>query len=1109
MSITRREFLQYSAATGAGILFGIFDLKPIVAYAQANPPQWTSEAFNICPYCGCGCGLIIGSNTSHQITYVQGDPDNPINRGALCSKGMGAGELNHIEVYVRPAGIPDTDKYGVKYKADDSERIIHPLKRSAGDSNWEVISWEQALDEIADLVTIERNKNFIVDGGVNRIETIAALGTAKDQNEECYLFTKLMRALGIVYLEHCARLCHSSTVGALAESFGRGAMTNHYEDVKNSDVIMVLGSNAAECHPMLFKWIMEAKNPNNPITQGKTKLISIDARFTRTASKADIYAKMRSGTDIAFFGGMIKYAIDHELYNEKYVKECTNALFIVNENFKTCEENGGVFSGFNPGTYDSNLEAYLDSSYDKSTWNYVLDGSGKPILAPDLLTRHPSYPNCPTVFELLKKQFQSYTIPNVCNITGTDQVVYEQICETFCSTYPDTKSATICYAMGTTQHTVGVQNIRAYAILQMLLGNIGVAGGGINAMRGQDNVQGSTDMCILHHILPGYLKVPTPTQTTLAEYNTANYNSAHTLDPDHNYTIRGETNKNPASAHWWQNGTKYIASLLKAWWPTVDHTTSYTYLSKKTADYSILSMFDAMSKGQINGAIFDGENPAVSDPDSRHVRDALRKLQWLVCIDPFETETAAFWKADLDGNPLDESGMAYINTTVYLLPCAVSIEKYGSRSNSGRWAQWGWKGGNPPGEAKPDLEIITLLGQAIKGKDHTVFPDPITNLNWPYFNYNAADDENTKAEKCVKEINGYNLDGSGNPTTLVNGFGNLKNDGTTCSGNWLYCGQFVETANLDAFENAHPEIFASTIGNRCARRYSSDVPNGGPSADPLYKNIGLHSYWSWCWPLNRRIIYNRASTYQNDGGSSGAGLAGDPLAPEKYVLRWDVSANGWKGDVPDHGGMVGAVYPFIMVKEGHGHLFGGWTVKEGPFPWHYEPAESPIPYPSWLGNHRMNPMVHNYGTLYAPHNGGNDTNYPIYATSYRLTEHWHTGSFSRNLPRLFQLQPEPFVEMSEELADELGIANGELVNIYSARNPKGSAPPVQVKACVTKRFKPYQLNGKTVHHVGIVWHWGFMALCKGPSGNILTPFIGDANTRIQETKCFRIKIEKI
>jgi formate dehydrogenase major subunit len=322
-------------------------------------------------------------------------------------------------------------------------------------------------------------------------------------------------------------------------------------------------------------------------------------------------------------------------------------------------------------------------------------------------------PDC--VFQKLKKQFDGYTIERVCEITGTDPDVYEQICQTFCSTYPDDKSATICYAMGTTQHTVGVQNIRAYAILQMLLGNMGVAGGGINAMRGQDNVQGSTDQAILYHILPGYLRQPDVNDTDLATWISRFHEPNMTIEPAHSYSVRGVI-KDPQSMYWWKNANKYIISLVKAWWPTEDYTTAFNYLPKKQAgkEQSILSIFDAMYNDQLKGFICDGENPAVTDADSRHVRHALRELDWMVCIDPFETETAAFWKVDLDGNPLTPEEMASISTTVYLLPCVPSIEKYGSRSNSGRWIQWHFKGGNPPGEAKPDIEIITLLGQKIQ-----------------------------------------------------------------------------------------------------------------------------------------------------------------------------------------------------------------------------------------------------------------------------------------------------------------------------------------------------------------------------------------------------------
>ncbi|NVM20247.1 MAG: molybdopterin-dependent oxidoreductase [Desulfobacterales bacterium] len=872
-------------------------------------------------------------------------------------------------------------------------------------------------------------------------------------------------------------------------------MTQHWIDIRNADVVMIIGSNAAENHPMSFKWVQKA------IDKGGT-LISVDPRFTRSSSKAHLFAHMRSGTDIAFIGGIINYALQNNLYNEKYVKECTNALFKINTGFQTCAEGDlGVFSGLDKTGGGTLFGHDVDCKYNKSTWAY--QGTAGPPFVP-VLAADLNDPDC--AFQLLKKQFAPYTINQVCEITGSDPVVYEQICQAYCATYPDDKSATIMYAMGTTQHTVGTQNVRSYAILQLLLGNIGVAGGGINALRGQDNVQGSTDMCILEHILPGYIKQPTGMDVDMATFIANWADSTKIIEPAHDYTVNGTPGTDPASSYWWQHGEKYMASLIKAWWPTEDLVTGYNRLAKKVSgkNYSMLSIFDAMYHSELNGFICDGENPAVSDPDSKHVRAALRNLQWMVVIDPFKSETARFWEFDVDGNPLTTTQMAAINTTVYLLPAAVAYERAGSRSNSGRWAQWHWKAAEPPGVAKDDLVIITELGLEIQAQEAAspgIYPQPITNLNWPYFSYNSADDAQTRAEKAAMEVNGYYLNPDGtidttvNPSGLVPKFTLLTTTGTTCSGNWLYCAQFVDPSSTDGFETANPGMFAATVGNRMARRHCPDAPNGGPLADPSYPNIGLHSYWSWCWPLNRRIIYNRASTYQSDGGANGN--AGAPLAPSKYVMRYN---GGWKGDVPDHGAAPGGVYPFIMHKEGHAHLFGPGRA-EGPFPSHYEPIESVVANP--MGNYQVNPIVHIYDGAVFTDGLAPTPEFPIAATTYRLTEHWHTGSMTRNLPWCNQVQPEPFVEMSEELAALKGINNGDPVKVSCARGD------ISVKACVTKRFKPFQLNGQTVHQVGVIWHWGYATPNPGDSGNVLTPFVGDANTRIQESKAFLVNIEKV
>ena len=905
-------------------------------------------------------------------------------------------------------------------------------------------------------------------------------------------------------------------------------MTQHWNDIANADVIMVIGSNIAENHPMGMKHVQKA------IDKGAT-LIHVDPRFTRTSAKAHLYAPLRSGTDIAFIGGMIKYAIDNGKYNEKYLRECTNALFKVRTDFLTCPQNAGVFSGLDtaaPANYNATLQSWVDAKYSKTTWNYQDTGATNPVVP--LLATDFTDPDC--VFQKLKMQFDEYSVDNVCAITGVCESTYLQICEAFCESRFDDKSGTICYALGTTQHTHGVQNIRAYSILQMLMGNLGVAGGGVNAMRGQDNVQGATDQAVLFNYLPGYLRTPHIGDTDIASYCLTFHDPTLRIEPTSSYTVRGVAGKDPTSDYWWKNANKYIASLAKAWWPTVDHNVAFDYFPKKAAsgtDYSLLSLIhDGIYNGVIKGLYTEGVNLPVSDTDQNFERGALKNLEWLVCTDIFETELSAFWRLDPAGT----------NTTVYLLPAASTIEQYGQRINSGRWAQWHWKGGNPPGEAKPNTEIITILGQKIQALyAGSALPqdNPIKLLNWPCFDYVAGEESADQlgfAEKVSKELNGYwlNPDGTVNKTKvfgtltntsgLVAGFAALMADGTTACGNWLYCNSFVDPIDFDTFEKTHPGIWAATPGNRMARRYSADVPNGGPSADPLYKNIGLHYYFSWCWPYNRRIVYNRAATYQSDGnaylsdGSTPAVLAGDPLAPDKYVIRWVPTdplvplVGSWKGDMADRTAAVGDIYPFIMTKDGHGHLFGGWTVAEGPFPWHYEPVESPVN--QLLGTYRVNPTIHIYpgvATRFAQH--GDDT-YNIVCTTYRFTEHYHS-IMTREMPRLNELQPEPIVEISEELAaDTTGtlvinsdtkgpIANGDLVTLTSIRGT------IQLKACVTKRFAPFKMNGKVVHEVGLQWTWGFMALNPGPSANMLTPFVGDPNTRIMEYKAFRINIEKV
>ena len=794
-------------------------------------------------------------------------------------------------------------------------------------------------------------------------------------------------------------------------------MTNHWNDIANADVMMAIGSNPAENHPAAFGHIMIAKERG-------AKLISVDPRFTRTSSKADIYAPMRSGTDIAFINGMIKYVIDDihanpQNYNMTYITEYTNAPYLINPGYKGPPDLDGLFSG-----YDTN-----NRKYDKSTWQYQLDDKGIPRKDKTLQD-----PNC--AFQVMRRHFARYTPEVVSQITGCPVDAFLLVAQTYAASGAVGKAGTIMYAMGTTQHTYGAQNIRAYSILQLLLGNIGVAGGGINAMRGESNVQGSTDHCLLFHILPGYLGVPVNTDTNLATYL-----KRLTL-----------TTNDPNSANWWSNYPKYIVSLLKAWYgnnATKDNDFGFHYLPKIQAgqNYTHIALFEAMDAGIIKGLMVWGQNPGVGGPDANLERAAMDKLDWMMVADIWHTETANFWKRP-------GANSANIKTEVFLLPALVSFEKEGSVTNSGRWSQWRWKAAEGPSNAMEDLRIQDQLARRLiklYAEEGGPSAESITKLWWNY------GQPHPDVHAVAKEINGYDL------TTgkLLPSFGTLKDDGTTSSGNWLYCASYTED------------------GNMAARR--------DPTPDPF--NIGLYPKWAWCWPVNRRVIYNRASVDLN----------GVPWDKEHPVIWWQDGK--WVGDVPDGGWPPIAVdpektkWPFIMKPEGHARFFGP-GMADGPLPEHYEPWESPVE--NIMSKQQINPAV----KIWRPEERGTPDKYPFICSTYRVCEHWQGGQMTRNMPWVIEAQPEPFCEMSEELAAELKVANGERVIVESARGQ------VEVVALVTKRFKPFQLNGRKVHQVGIPWHWGFTGLSKGDSANVLTPHIGDANTTIPEYKAFLVNVRR-
>ena len=1005
MGIKRRDFLKMSGATVAAAAFGGlgFSLKPTEAKAQLTELRKGKQTTSICCYCAVGCGLIVNTDKkTNRAINTEGDPDHPINQGALCAKGASTWQL-----------------------ANNDRRPATPLYRAPGATEFKEVTWEWAYKEIAKRVKTVRDESFQLKDAkgrtVNRTEAIASCGSAALDNEECWAYQAMLRALGLVYIEHQARICHSSTVAALAESFGRGAMTNHWIDIKNSDCILIMGSNAAENHPISFKWVTKA------MEKGAT-LIHVDPRYTRTAAKADIFGQIRSGTDIAVLGGMIKYILDNDLIQKDYVVEYTNAAFIVGEKFGFKD---GLFSGYDPKT----------QSYDQSLWAFEMDEDGVPKRDTGL-----KHPRC--VYQLLKKHYERYDLDKVSASSGLDKAKLEEIYKTYSATGKPDKSGTIMYAMGWTQHTVGVQYIRTMAMVQLLLGNIGVAGGGVNALRGESNVQGSTDHCLLFHILPGYLSTPKAGQDTLEAYNKA-------------YT---PISNDPKSANWWQNYPKYSASLIKAMYQESDPAEAYNYLPKldngSAKVYSWLPLFDKMHDGQFKGAFIWGMNPACGGANAGKNREALGKLDWMVNVNIYPNETGWFWEGP-GVNP------AKVKTEVFFLPCAVSIEKEGSITNSGRWMQWRYKGPDVPGDQKPDGDIMYELMKEIQhmyAKESGAFPEAITRFTWDAI----ATDGVFDAHKTAKLINGFFTKDTEIKGTMykkgtqVPSFAFLQADGSTCSGNWLYCNSYTEK------------------GNMAAKR--------DPAQTEEQANIGLYPNWSWCWPVNRRILYNRASV----------DITGNPYAPEKAVIKWTGPETKWVGDVPDGGWAPGEKHAFIMRKHGYGQIYGPGRV-DGPFPEHYEPMECP------QDTHPFSGTLNNPTALSFPDEvkAVADPKYPCVATTYRVTEHWQTGLMTRNQPWLVEAEPQMFVEMSPDLAKLRGIANGEKVMVDSIR---GSLWAI---AMVTKRMVPFTIQGKTVHQVGMPWQFGWTwPKDGGDSANLLTPSVGDPNTGIPETKAFMVNVRK-
>lgn len=814
-----------------------------------------------------------------------------------------------------------------------------------------------------------------------------------------------------------------------------------------------MGSNFAECHPVGFRWVMKAKERG-------CKVLHIDPRFTRTSAMADQHVAIRSGSDIAFLGGLINYILTHERWFKEYVLHYTNAATIVSESFRDAEDLGGLFSGYDEkarkydiqswcyfGTERGSHPAHEDMRADTDTHGKegqpgVDYGRQPPQTDPTL-----QHPRC--VFQILKRHYARYTPEQVAEICGCSAEELERVAELLCNNSGRERTSAFAYAVGWTQHTVGVQYIRAAGIVQALLGNIGRPGGGILALRGHATIQGSTDIPTLYNLLPGYLTAP----------------SAQLLEHD---TLDGWVRHEMPTTGWWANGRKYMVSLLKMWYgdaATADNQWGYEYLPKNVGDHSHIPMCVAMHQGIIKGFFAMGQNPAVGGQNAVYQRAGLANLEWMVVRDIFITETAEFWKAP------DVDDPAAIQTEVFFLPAATVPEMDGSFTNTQRLVQWHDKGVEPPDECRSDIWFTHHLAKRLKrlyAGSTNPNDAPFLALTWDLDEVGPRAEP--RAETVIKEINGFTL----SDHVPLGSFTDLKDDGTTAAGAWIYTG-----------------IYPAEGNNRAAARVPDD-----------YVSLG----WGFSWPANRRILYNRAS----------ADPDGKPWSERKRYVWWDTGQRQWVGfDVPDFpvtkdpnakgvwskGGLDAhdGAAPFIMKPDGKAWLFAPNGVVDGPLPTHYEPWEAPV------GNalyplHPRNPVARIFDVPGNKYIDPGDPAFPVVITTYRLTEHHVGGAMTRWVPWLAELQPELFVELSPELAKERGIKNAGWATVVS---PRGA---IECRALVTRRLRPFQIMGRTVHQVGMPWHWGFKGVVTGAVVNTVSALVGDPNVTIHEGKAFMCNV---
>lgn len=800
----------------------------------------------------------------------------------------------------------------------------------------------------------------------------------------------------------------------LGTSLGRGGATTAPQDLSRADAILIMGSSMAENHPVGFQWVIEARENNG------AKIIHVDPRFTRTSAMADYWLPLRAGSDLVFLGAMIRHVLENDLWFRDYVLHYTNATVLVREDFRDTEELDGLFSA--PETW-----AYPDADPAARDMGHRGEGQGTPGMPSDpRRDRTLENPRC--VLNVLRRHFARYTPELVERSCGIPKEKFLEVADVYTRASGAEKTGAICYAVGWTQHSTGVQVIRAAAILQLLLGNIGRPGGGIMALRGHASIQGSTDIPTLYDVLPGYLPMPDASERDLGAY----------------------LKKHKAEKGWWHNIDRYLVSLLKAYYgdaATPENDFGFPWLPRLTGDHSYFGYWLDMADGKLEGLFVMGQNPAVGSPNAKLERAALGRLKWLVVRDLVETETATFWQE------LPET----IDTEVFFFPAASHVEKDGTFTNTQRLLQWREKAVDPPGDARSELQFLVALGRKLKEKATDAPRDAaLRALTWNY-----ADED---ADEVLREIHG-------GPD--VRHFGDLRADGSTYCGCWIYSGVYDGRNKAD--------------GREPQGRYGHG--------------------WGWAWPLDRRILYNRASARPD----------GKPWSERKALVWWDEEKREWTGhDVPDftrakppdyvpredHGGdeAIPGDAPFIMHPDGLGWLWVPSGLKDGPLPAHYEPLESNVRNP--LYGQQTNPAAQKFERPDNPYASSPDERFPDVLTTYRLTEHHTAGAMSRTLSHLAELQPELFAEISPELAAERGVQNGDVVTITTAR---GS---IEARALVTTRMPSLEIDGRVVHQIGLPYHWGPNGLVTGDVVNDLLAISEEPNVKIFESKGLTGRLER-